>query len=119
MFSAMVIGHEKWTVFDVLQLRLHADLAVMSGCSTGISLTGETLDSQGFIEALLASGCQSVVASLWDTSDAANLEWMVHFYSALKKEPVISAARQANQAIRERWPNPGHWAAFALFGVQE
>lgn len=117
MFNAMKIGDDGWTVFDVLHLSLRAELCVLSGCSTGVSLLDDTFAAQGFIEALLAAGCQGVLASGWDTADEPNAAFMATFYEVLPSRTILEAYREASRQTREVWPNPGDWAPFALYGA--
>jgi CHAT domain-containing protein len=117
MFNAMKIGDDGWTVFDVLHLSLQAELCVLSGCSTGVSLLDDTFAAQGFIEALLAAGCQGVLASGWDTADEPNAAFMATFYEVLPSRTILEAYREASRQTREVWPNPGDWAPFALYGA--
>lgn len=117
LLSAMRLGAREWTVFDVVRLRLRADLTVLSGCSTAVSLSGESRESQGFIEALLAAGSQSVLAALWDVHDEATRVWMDRFYAHAAEQPVARAYQLANRDIRQVYPHPALWAPFGLFGV--
>ncbi|MCG9894494.1 MAG: CHAT domain-containing protein [Fimbriimonadaceae bacterium] len=116
IFNAMKLGQAEWTVFDALHLRLRADLCVLSGCSTGVTVVEDSLAAEGFIESLLAAGCRSVVASLWDTADEPNAFWMSCFYRHLRTDPAAAAYRKASQQTRDVWPNPGDWAPFGFFG---
>jgi tetratricopeptide (TPR) repeat protein len=117
MFSAMRLGSREWTVFDVVSLRLRAHLTVLSGCSTGVSLSGESRESQGFIEALLAAGSQSVMAALWDVHDESTRLWMERFYVHAATQPLARAYQLANRDVRQAYPHPGLWAPFGLFGA--
>lgn len=117
MLSAMRLGLREWTVFDVARLRLRAHLTVLSGCSTGVSLSGESRESQGFIEALLAAGSQSVMAALWDVHDESTRLWMERFYVHAASQPLARAYQSANRDVRERYPHPALWAPFGLFGA--
>jgi tetratricopeptide (TPR) repeat protein len=117
LFSAMQLGEDRFTVLDVLQMEMQADLVVLSGCSTGVSILGEAFESQGFIEAMFASGCRSVVASLWDAADEPALEWMSNFYQGLETLTPLASYSKACRMTRERWPHPGDWATFAFAGL--
>lgn len=116
MFSALLIGDERWTALRVLQSPISATLGVLSGCSTGVSTYGEARESQGFLEALLAAGCHAVLASLWDVPDAPAASWMTRFYEALPSGTVTTAYGEACRSTRSTWPSPADWAPFALFG---
>jgi CHAT domain-containing protein len=129
------------TTQEISALNIRSYLTVLSACNTGM---GPTVASEGMISltrAMLSSGCDHVLASLWEVSDAATAMLMVDLYrrllagdrpaQALRKaklslmEKAISL-RQASdgidpavgiQADREapgRWPC--FWGAFLLHG---
>lgn len=116
LFSALRLGDQEMAPADILRLRLRARLAVLSGCSTGISVPGESHDAEGFIEALLANGCSAVLATLWDVSDEATAEWMARFYDRLSGTTIAEAYRQTMREFCADHPHPALWAPFALFG---
>jgi CHAT domain-containing protein len=106
---------------DVSNLKLAADLVVLSGCRTGLGkeITGEGM--LGLTRAFLYAGTKRVVSSLWQVNDAATAELMKRFYQGmLGKERLspASALRSAQVAMWEsqRWSFPYYWAAFALQG---
>jgi CHAT domain-containing protein/tetratricopeptide (TPR) repeat protein len=106
---------------DVYQMKLAADLVVLSGCETalGMDVRGEGLVglSRGFIYA----GAQRVMASLWKVDDAATAELMKEFYRQLfASSPIDPAAamRAAQLTVRnmDAWQQPFFWASFSLYG---
>jgi CHAT domain-containing protein len=105
---------------EVYNLRLNADLVVLSGCQTalGKEVKGEGLLSltRGFMYA----GAPRVVASLWRVPDQATAELMKQFYRGMLGEGLTPAAalRAAQVAVRreKRWAAPYYWAAFVLQG---
>ena len=105
---------------DLYDLRLDADLVVLSGCRTalGREVRGEGL--VGLTRAFLYAGAPRVVASLWRVDDRATAELMSRFYRALWQEalPPAAALRAAQQALRRerRWRHPALWAGFVLVG---
>jgi CHAT domain-containing protein/Tfp pilus assembly protein PilF len=107
---------------DVYNLRLGADLAVLSGCETalGKQVRGEGL--VGLTQGFLYAGARQVVASLWRIEDRATAELMSRFYRGLLIEgrPPAAALRQAQLAIREdkRWRSPYYWSGFVLQGMR-
>ena len=71
----------------------------------------------GLLRGFLAAGVRSVAASLWPADDAATAALMVRFYSLLAGGRTKAAAlRTAQREVRDRYPHPYHWAAFALVG---
>jgi len=105
---------------EIYQLKLGADLAVLSACQTalGKEIRGEGLI--GLTRAFIAAGVPRVVASLWSVPDAATAELMRRFYRGILKEglPAAAALRQAQDSLRKerRWSAPYFWAGFILQG---
>ena len=71
---------------DLEQLRLDADLVVLSGCETalGRAIHGEGL--VGLSYGFLVAGARTVVASLWQVPDTATAVLMGEFYRQLLTE---------------------------------
>ena len=106
---------------DVFNLRLSADLVVLSGCRTGLGklVAGEGVF--GITRAFLHAGAERVVASLWPVDDAATAELMRRFYEGMLGKRRLSPAaalREAQLAIRaqRRWQSPFYWAGFQVQG---
>ncbi len=106
---------------DIYNLRLGADLVVLSGCRTalGREVRGEGL--VGLTRGFLYAGAPRVVASLWRVEDRATAELMTRFYRALWVDglPPAAALRAAQLSIREerRWRDPWFWAGWVIQGV--
>jgi len=105
---------------DIYNLRLGAELVVLSGCETalGKQVRGEGL--VGLTQGFLYAGARQVIASLWRIEDRATAELMSRFYRGLLVEGRAPAAalRQAQLAIRDdkRWRSPYYWSGFVLQG---
>lgn len=105
---------------DIYNLRLGADLVVLSGCETalGKQVRGEGL--VGLTQGFLYAGARQVVASLWRIEDQATSELMSRFYRGFLVEGRAPAAalRQAQLATRDdkRWRSPYYWSGFVLQG---
>jgi len=87
---------------DVYNLRLGADLVVLSGCETAL---GEEVRGEGLVgltQGFLYAGAKLVVASLWRVEDRATAELMSSFYRGLLVErlPAPVALRRAQLAVR-------------------
>lgn len=103
---------------DVFNLKLPAELVVLSGCRTGM---GKEVRGEGLIgmtRSFLYAGAARVMVSLWNINDRATSELMEHFYRELlvKKQRPAAALRAAQIAIWKKWPEPYYWAAFVLQG---
>ncbi|HEY5883587.1 MAG TPA: CHAT domain-containing tetratricopeptide repeat protein [Pyrinomonadaceae bacterium] len=105
---------------DIYNLKLQADLVVLSACQTalGKEIKGEGL--VGLTRGFMYAGTPRVVASLWKVSDKATAELMKRFYEKMLKGGLKpSAALRAAQVsmLKERqWSAPYYWAGFVLQG---
>jgi CHAT domain-containing protein/tetratricopeptide (TPR) repeat protein len=105
---------------DIYNLKLPAELVVLSACQTGIGkeIKGEGMEAltRGFMYA----GAARVVVSLWNVNDKATSELMGKFYERmLKRGERPAAALRAAQVEMWRqkpWQSPYYWAAFVLQG---
>lgn len=106
---------------DVFNLKLNAELVVLSGCSTAL---GKEVNGEGLIgltRGFMHAGARRVVASLWQVNDAATAELMQQFYQGMlgaKKLAPAAALRAAQITMMRnpRWQSPWYWAAFTLQG---
>lgn len=107
------------TSTEILELRLKAELVVLSACDTGRGdITGDGVI--GLSRSLVAVGVPSVVVSLWAVPDAPTAELMVEFYKALDSgQNKAQALRQAMLKTMISNPNPKDWAAFTLIGASQ
>jgi CHAT domain-containing protein len=106
---------------EIFNLRLGAELVVLSGCRTGLGkeVKGEGL--YGMTRGFMYAGSKRVLVSLWDVQDQATARLMTDFYRGLlgPKRPATAAALRAAQIAiwREgRWQAPYYWAGFVLQG---
>jgi CHAT domain-containing protein len=101
---------------DLLGRRLNADLVVLSGCdsSLGKQFIGEGL--LGMRYAAHAAGAHTVVASLWQVSDAVGPQLMAGFYSRMTRanQPPVAALSQAMREAKERRSDPALWGVFQV-----
>lgn len=106
---------------DVFNLRLPAELIVLSACQTGL---GKEIRGEGFIgltRGFMYAGSPRVLTSLWQVDDKSTSELMTRFYQGLlgaKRLSPAAALREAQIAMwhRKDWESPYHWAAFSLQG---
>jgi CHAT domain-containing protein len=109
------------TAPDVAQMRLAADLVVLSSCrsAAGRDVRGEGL--VGLTRAFMAAGAPRVVASLWPVDDVASAQLMTDLYRGLlgpSALPPAGALRRAQLAMlrHRKWKAPYYWAGFQLQG---
>ncbi|MEG4030806.1 MULTISPECIES: CHAT domain-containing tetratricopeptide repeat protein [unclassified Microcoleus] len=107
------------TSSEILDLKLNAELVVLSACNTGRGkLTGDGV--LGLSRALISAGVSSIIVSLWLVPDEPTAELMAEFYRQLQKNPnKAQALRQAMLMTMKMHPNPQDWAAFTLIGEAE
>jgi CHAT domain-containing protein/Tfp pilus assembly protein PilF len=105
---------------DIFNLRLPADLVVLSACQTalGKEIKGEGL--VGLTRAFMYAGAERIVASLWQVDDQATAQLMRHFYHGMLKENLRPAAAlraaQIEMSRSSRWSSPYYWAGFVIQG---
>ena len=85
---------------DIFNMRLKADLVVLSACQTalGKEIRGEGL--VGLTRGFMYAGRPRVVASLWQVSDVATAELMKKFYAGMLQRRLPAAAALARGATR-------------------
>jgi CHAT domain-containing protein len=110
------LGDGLLTSGEILDLKLKAELVVLSACNTGQGrITGDGVI--GLSRSLISAGVPSVLVSLWQVPDAPTAELMTAFYQNLQNNPdKARALRQAMLATMKQHPNPRDWAAFTLIG---
>ncbi len=107
-------------LYDLYNLKLSADLVVLSACQTalGKEIRGEGL--VGLTRGFMYAGAPRVVASLWQIDDRASAEFMKRFYEGLLGQKLRPAAAlraaQVSMQSDKRWHDPHYWAAFTLQG---
>jgi len=114
---------------DILDLKLNADLVVLSACETGL---GKLHDGEGIVgltRAFIYAGASSAVVSLWKVEDQSTSLLMEHFYRELKSgKNKAEALRQAKLSLlqaqvelkalgtKHSLAAPFYWAPFILVG---
>jgi CHAT domain-containing protein len=111
---------EAWEVMD---LGIAVDLAVLSACQTARGGSGEGEGVVGLSWSLLAAGASTAVVSLWEVDSASTTQLMIGFH-----EQMLSTAhtRTAAQALRgaarqlmkaPAYRHPFYWAGFVAVGA--
>ena len=104
------------TADEILDLKLNAELVVLSACDTGRGkITGDGVI--GLSRSLITAGVSSVIVSLWSVPDEPTASLMSEFYQNIQKNPdKAQALRQAMLTTMKEYPEPKNWAAFTLIG---
>lgn len=116
------LGYGILYAYELYNLSLQAELAVLSACNTG---NGQLLKGEGIMSMARAfryAGCPSIVMSLWTADDRATIRLMEFFYknlaAGMEKDAALQAAREAylNSTRRD---HPYYWAGFVLIGNED
>ncbi len=104
------------TAGEIFNLRLNAELVVLSACNTGRGRITED-GVIGLSRSFISAGVPSVVVSLWFIPDNPSADLMIEFYRQMQTLPdKASALRQAMLITMKQHPNPSDWAGFLLIG---
>lgn len=105
------------TATEAAQLRLGAELTVLSACNTG---SGRLLAGEGVLgmsRAFLLAGSRAVVVSLWPIDDDSTALLMQRLYqNKLAGMATPEALRDAALEMRRSRPHPAIWAPFIAIG---
>lgn len=121
-FSYVRLADGQLNAIDAFSLDLQkCELVTLSGCETGLSLSGGGDEQLGLSRAFLAAGATSLVISLWPVEDNATNELMQRFYQhLLQGESKVQALRTAQCSLLHQtesmYVHPYFWAAFRLVG---
>ncbi|HEX3253957.1 MAG TPA: CHAT domain-containing protein, partial [Pyrinomonadaceae bacterium] len=105
---------------DIYNLKLPAELVVLSACETGLGKDVKGEGIEGLTRGFMYAGARRVVVSLWNVNDKATAALMQRLYiGMLKSNKTPAAALRAAQIelLRTRqWQSPYYWAAFVMQG---
>jgi CHAT domain-containing protein len=105
---------------EIFNLKLNADLVVLSACQTGLGKLVRGEGMVGLTRSFMYAGTPSVVVSLWSVSDMSTAALMGEFYKNLIKNKLskTDALRQAQLTLMrdEKYAHPFYWAPFILIG---
>ena len=110
---------EAW---ELMQLDLKAELAVLSACETARGRIGAGEGMIGFSWAMFIAGVPSIVVSQWKVESAGTRDLMVNFHRSLispyAPKTKTDALRQAALKLMRnpQTSHPFYWAGFVLVG---
>lgn len=105
------------TSADLAQLRMDAELVVLSGCRTAGGAVVGSEGVQGLTAPLLAAGARAILATRWRVPDAAAARFVAGFYDQLVRQGDAAAALQRARLAAERSGMAASvWTAFTLVG---
>jgi CHAT domain-containing protein len=114
---------EAW---ELMQMDLHADLAVLSACETARGHYGAGEGMIGLTWALFVAGVPSTVVSQWKVESASTRDLMLNFHRQLRAPAAAKAKVTMAEALRQAALNvmknpetshPFYWAGFVLVGA--
>ena len=124
-FSSLILnsgGNEDGylTMREVFDLKLNADLVVLSACKSGLGqrIRGEGVT--GLSRSFFGAGASSVLVSLWNVYDRSTSDFMTSFYremetGKLNKAEALKAARR-KMILSKKYSHPYYWSPFILIG---
>ncbi|HWR04767.1 MAG TPA: CHAT domain-containing protein, partial [Humidesulfovibrio sp.] len=101
---------------EIFDLKITADLIVLSACQTGLGKVTSGDEVQGLNQAFLYAGTHALISSLWRVSDISTAMLMKQFYREYQTRPKAESLRRAMLHVKARFPHPGYWSAFTLTG---
>lgn len=107
---------EAW---EIMNLRLNADLAVLSACETGQGRINSGEGLVGLSWAFAVANVPRVAASLWKVESGGTADLMIDFHRNLRKrpgEPPSTAMRKAMVRQAGLRKHPFYWAGFVVIG---
>ncbi|WP_020526491.1 CHAT domain-containing protein [Flexithrix dorotheae] len=107
--------------YELYNMQLSADLAVLSACNTG---SGKYYKGEGVVSlasGFMYAGVPNVLMSLWAVPDQSTSDIMQHFYAEINRGASKSEAlRKAKLKYLERadinTSSPYYWSAFIFLG---
>lgn len=126
-FSALVLSSDEkgsedgyLTMREVFDLKLDADLVVLSACKTGLGKEVRGEGVTGISRAFLCAGTPSVLVSLWDVYDRSTADFMAGFYKNMEAKKMNKSAALQEARLQmiasKKFSHPYYWAPFVLIG---
>lgn len=112
----------------LMELRLDANLVILSACNTGTTAGGRDLGGEGLsalVRASFFAGARGVLATHWVIDDDAAARMVSDLVASQSAGQGSAAALRrvqlamldgAGRGLPERWAHPYYWAPFALLG---
>ncbi|HEX5734308.1 MAG TPA: CHAT domain-containing tetratricopeptide repeat protein [Blastocatellia bacterium] len=117
MFSFLKLADSQLNFYNLLDLKLNAEVVTLSACHTGINTVFPGDELQGLMRGFLYAGAPALIVSLWAVNDRSTAEFMGQLYSAIRAgDEKRRALRAAQLAIKEAYGHPYYWAPFVLIG---
>ncbi|MCP4310538.1 MAG: CHAT domain-containing protein [Bacteroidetes bacterium] len=118
---ADTIEDNRLYTYEVYNLPLNAEMAVLSSCSSGFGKMHKGEGMMSLARGFYYAGCPSIIMTLWQVSDKSSSELMTDFYKYLKKgkskqEAMRLAKIDYLDASDDLTSNPYFWLGFVVLG---
>ncbi len=118
---ADTIEDNRLYAYEIYNLSLNAEMAVLSSCSSGFGKMNRGEGMMSLARGFYYAGCPSVVMTLWQVSDKSSSELMTDFYKYLKKgkskqEAMRLAKIDYLDSSDDLTSNPYFWSGFVVLG---
>jgi CHAT domain-containing protein len=105
---------------EMMQLRIGADLVVLSACETAAGRPAAGEGMIGMSWALFVAGCPTMLASEWKVESSSTSAMMIAFHRGIAAAHLApcDALRDAQLALMRtaRREHPFYWASFVVLG---
>lgn len=105
---------------DVYNLKLPAELVVLSACETGLGKDVQGEGLEGLTRGFMYAGARRVIVSLWNVNDKATASLMQRLYAGMLRDGKTPAAAlraaQIEMLRTAQWQSPYYWAPFVMQG---
>jgi CHAT domain-containing protein len=107
--------------FEIKQMKLNAQLAVLNGCNTGLGALKQGEGLVSLTRSFFFTGIRTVAFTLWSVADKSAQEIVIGFYRELfKNQPPDIALRNSKlhfiQSADPVKAHPYYWAGFIITG---
>ena len=118
------------SIDEIAQLRLDANLVVLSACDTGSGIRSEDIARlsgqeeagstlEGLVRAFLTANARSVLATHWQVPvDQGTPELMEDFYTSARSQDVGASLQSAQRQLmaQPKYSHPFFWGAYFIVG---
>ena len=110
------------TASDINNLKLNADLVILSACDTANTALDNYQAYTGLAQSFFFAGTKSVLATHWEVETNSAVEITSGLISNLKKNEEISYSQALRRSVldlienNEKYQHPFYWAPFLIVG---
>lgn len=131
MFSKLIFSYTNDTIedaylntFELFNLELNADLAVLSACQTGDGRLQRGEGIMSMARGFFYAGVPSIIMTLWEVDDHSSSVLITLFYKylakAYEKDDALQAAKlEFLNASDKLKAHPHYWAGFVNIGATD